>query len=37
MSYGYTLLFYNIYSLARARGLNAHVGFCIRLERDIPR
>jgi CRISP-associated protein Cas1 len=27
LSYGYTLLFYNIYALIRARGLNAHVGF----------
>ena len=27
LSYGYTLLFYNIYSLIRARGLNPHVGF----------
>ncbi len=27
LSYGYTLLFYNIYSLLRARGLNPHVGF----------
>lgn len=27
LSYGYTLLFYNIYSLLLARGLNPHVGF----------
>ena len=27
LSYGYTLLFYNVYSLLRARGLNPHVGF----------
>ena len=27
LSYGYTLLFYNIYTLLRARGLNPHVGF----------
>lgn len=27
LSYGYTLLFYNIYSLIRARGLNPHVGY----------
>ena len=27
LSYGYTLLFYNIYSIARARGLNPHVGY----------
>lgn len=27
LSYGYTLLFYNVYALVRARGLNAHVGF----------
>jgi CRISPR-associated protein Cas1 len=27
LSYGYTLLFYNIYALIRARGLNPHVGF----------
>ncbi len=26
LSYGYTILFYNIYSLLRARGLNPHVG-----------
>ena len=26
LSYGYTLLFYNIYSLLRTRGLNPHVG-----------
>lgn len=27
LSYGYTLLFYNIYTLLRARGLNPQVGF----------
>jgi CRISPR-associated protein Cas1 len=27
LSYGYTLLFYNLYSLLRTRGLNPHVGF----------
>jgi CRISPR-associated protein Cas1 len=27
LSYGYTLLFYNIYSFIRARGLNPQVGF----------
>ena len=27
LSYGYTLLFYNVYSLIRARGLNPHVGY----------
>ena len=27
LSYGYTLLYYNLYSLLRARGLNPHVGF----------
>jgi len=27
LSYGYTLLFYNIYTLVRARGLNPHVGY----------
>ena len=27
LSYGYTLLFYNIYTLLRARGLNPHVGY----------
>ncbi len=27
LSFGYTLLFYNVYSLMRARGLNPHVGF----------
>ena len=26
-SYGYTLLFYNIYTFLRARGLNPHVGY----------
>lgn len=27
LSYGYTLLFYNVYALLRARGLNPHVGY----------
>ena len=27
LSYGYTVLFYNVYTLLRARGLNPHVGF----------
>ena len=27
LSYGYSLLFYNIYSLLRAKGLNPHVGY----------
>lgn len=27
LSYGYTLLYYNLYSLVRGRGLNPHVGF----------
>jgi CRISPR-associated protein Cas1 len=27
LSYGYTLLYYNIYSFTRARGLNPHVGY----------
>lgn len=27
LSFGYTLLFYNVYSLMRTRGLNPHVGF----------
>ncbi|MGH8542967.1 MAG: CRISPR-associated endonuclease Cas1 [Gammaproteobacteria bacterium] len=27
LSYGYTLLFYNIYALVRARGLSPHAGF----------
>jgi len=27
LSYGYSLLFYNIYALIRARGLNPHVGY----------
>lgn len=27
LSYGYTLLFYNVYSMLRARGLNPHVGY----------
>jgi len=26
LSYGYTLLFYNLYSFVRARGLNPHIG-----------
>ncbi|MFW5443047.1 MAG: group II intron reverse transcriptase/maturase [Methylococcaceae bacterium] len=26
LSYGYTLLFYNVYSLLRTRGLNPHIG-----------
>ncbi|PPC90169.1 MAG: CRISPR-associated endonuclease Cas1 [Methylobacter sp.] len=27
LSFGYTLLYYNVYSLLRARGLNPHVGY----------
>lgn len=27
LSYGYTLLFYNVYTFLRARGLNPHVGY----------
>ncbi len=27
LSYGYTLLYYNLYSFLRARGLNPHIGF----------
>jgi len=27
LSYGYTLLFYNVFALLRARGLNPHVGY----------
>ena len=27
LSFGYTLLFYNVFSLMKARGLNPHVGF----------
>lgn len=27
LSYGYTLLFYNIYTFLRARGMNPHVGY----------
>ncbi|MGR9108437.1 MAG: CRISPR-associated endonuclease Cas1 [Gammaproteobacteria bacterium] len=36
LSYGYTLLFYNMYSLIRARGLNPHVGYLHRLRAGHP-
>lgn len=36
LSYGYTLLFYNIYSLLRSRGLNPHVGFLHALRQGHP-
>ena len=36
LSYGYTLLFYNVYSLLRARGLNPHVGFLHPMRRGHP-
>ena len=35
-SYGYTLLFYNIYSLLRSRGLNPQVGFLHALRPGYP-
>lgn len=37
LSYGYTLLFYNIYSLLRSRGQNPHVGFLHTLRQGIRR
>lgn len=36
LSYGYTLLFYNIYSLLRSRGLNPQVGFLHALRQGHP-
>ena len=36
LSYGYTLLFYNLYSLLRSRGLNPHVGFLHALRQGHP-
>ncbi|MFA5925045.1 MAG: CRISPR-associated endonuclease Cas1 [Methylococcaceae bacterium] len=36
LSYGYTLLFYNIYSLLRSRGLNPQVGFFHALRQGHP-
>ncbi len=36
LSFGYTLLFYNVYSLIRARGLNPHVGFLHPLRQGHP-
>ena len=36
LSYGYTLLFYNVYALLRARGLNPHVGFLHSLRSGHP-
>jgi len=36
LSYGYTLLFYNIFSLLHSRGLNPHVGFLHALRQGHP-
>ncbi len=36
LSYGYTLLFYNVYTLLRARGLNPHVGYLHPLRQGHP-
>lgn len=36
LSYGYTLLFYNIYSLLRSQGLNPHVGVLHPLRQGHP-
>lgn len=36
LSYGYTLLFYNVYSLLRSRGLNPQVGFLHALRQGHP-
>ncbi|MGZ5077317.1 MAG: CRISPR-associated endonuclease Cas1 [Methylobacter sp.] len=36
LSYGYTLLFYNIYSLLRSRGLNPQIGFLHALRQGHP-
>ncbi|GJL72549.1 MAG: hypothetical protein NMNS01_17480 [Nitrosomonas sp.] len=36
LSYGYTLLFYNIYTLLRARGLNPQVGYLHPLRQGHP-
>ena len=36
LSYGYTVLFYNIYSFIRARGLNPHVGYLHALRAGHP-
>ncbi len=36
LSYGYTLLFYNVYSLLRSRGLNPQVGFFHALRQGHP-
>ncbi len=36
LSYGYTLLFYNTYSLVRAQGLHPHVGFYHALRQGHP-
>ncbi len=36
LSYGYTLLFYNVYSLLRTRGFNPHVGFLHALKPGHP-
>ena len=36
LSYGYTLLFYNMYSLLRSRGLNPQVGFLHALRQGHP-
>ncbi len=36
LSYGYTLLFYNVYTFLRARGLNPHVGYLHPLRQGHP-
>lgn len=36
LSWGYTLLFYNVYSFLRARGLNPHVGYLHSLRMGHP-
>lgn len=36
LSFGYTVLFFNVYSLLKARGLNPHVGFLHPVRRGHP-
>lgn len=36
LSYGYTLLFYNVYTFLRARGMNPHVGYLHPLRQGHP-
>ena len=36
LSFGYTILFFNVYSLLKARGLNPHVGFLHPVRRGHP-